>query len=74
MAFRIGACAVLIWAFEDGFEFLECPVVSCEECADGLVEDLADLFETELAVVAEFDDLSVGFVELAHGFSERGHA
>ncbi len=35
-----------------------------EECSDWLVEDVADLFETELAVVTEFDDFAVGFVEL----------
>lgn len=56
----------------DCFEFFQCPVVSCEECADGLVQDVADLLETELAVVAEFDDLSVGVVELFDRGSERG--
>jgi len=39
-------------------------VVAGQECADGLIEDVADLLEAELPVVAEFDDFSVGFVEL----------
>ena len=45
-------------------------MVAGEECADGLIEDVADLFEAELAVVAEFDDFSVGVVELFDGGSE----
>lgn len=46
-------------------EFLECSVVTSEEGSDGLVEEFADLFEAELAVVSEFDDFSVCLVELA---------
>tara|TARA_R110000737_G_scaffold2923_9_gene9185 strand:- start:139761 stop:140303 length:543 start_codon:yes stop_codon:yes gene_type:complete len=60
MSGRVG-CGV---GFQDGFEFLECSVVSCEEGPDGLVEDVADLLETQLAVVSELDDFSVGVVEL----------
>jgi len=47
-------------------------VVSCQEGSDGLVEDVADLFEGELAMVSEFDDFSVGVVELFDGGSEGG--
>ena len=39
-------------------------MVTSEECSDGLIEEFADLFETELAVVSELDDFSVCFVEL----------
>ena len=46
-------------------------MVACEECADGLVEDVADLFEAELAMVAEFDDFAVSVIELLDGGSER---
>jgi len=68
MSGRVG-CGI---GFQDCFEFLECSVVSCEEGPDGLVEDVADLFETELAVVPELDDLSVGVVELFERGSEWG--
>ena len=47
-------------------------MVASQEGADGLVEDVADLFETELAMVSEFDDLAVGVVELVDGGSEWG--
>lgn len=47
-------------------------MVPGEECSDGLVEDFAYLFETQLAMVAEFDDFSVGVVELFDGGSEWG--
>ncbi len=46
--------------------------MSSEECSDWLVENVADLFETELAVVAELDDFSIGFVELFECGSEWG--
>lgn len=40
-------------------------MVTSEEGSDGLVEEFADLFEAELAMVSEFDDFSVCLVELA---------
>lgn len=39
--------------------------MSREECSDRLIEQLADLLETELSMVAEFDDLTICFIELA---------
>lgn len=47
-------------------------MVTGEEGADGLVEDFADLFEAELAVMSKFDDFSVGVVELLDCGSEGG--
>ncbi len=52
-------------------KFFECSMMTSEEGSDGLVEEFTDLFETELAVVSEFDDFSVGFIELADRVLER---